>query len=193
MDYVVLGWPPDGPKLRLHYERFSYAGKFVMTNTGKAVALADESGDADDPVATDPQGFATNVLGAVSFNEDRTDEETLWLRYVTVREDRRGEGIGPRLCRFVTDRARERGYADVRIAVNNPFAYEALYRAGFGYTGEQTGLAELVLTADSPRDRESYQAGLDAYRERDLEPNERVADFLTTRADADPPSEIGSP
>ncbi|WP_246988511.1 GNAT family N-acetyltransferase [Halorientalis marina] len=199
MEYVVLGWPPDGPTLRLHYERFSYAGKFVMTNTGKAAVLTDDAeseGTGDDQgvaVETDEEGFATNVLGAVSFNEDRTDEGALWLRYVTVREDRRGEGFGARLCRFVTDRARERGYENVRIAVNNPFAYEALYKAGFGFTGDRTGLAELVLSVDAPRDTERYQAGLDAYRERDLEPNEGVAAFLAEREGSSPPEVVDDP
>jgi GNAT superfamily N-acetyltransferase len=197
MEYVVLGWPPDGPQLRLHYERFSYAGKFVMTNTGKAVALTDETAasgaEGVDRVDTDAEGFATNVLAAASFNEDRTDDDTLWLRYVTVREDRRGEGTGAKLCRFVTERALEGGYEDVRIAVNNPFAYEALYKAGFGYTGEETGLAELVLSTNEPRDHERYQEGLNQYRERDLEPNEGVAAFLEDRADADPPAVVEAP
>ena len=43
MEVVVIGWPPNGPTLRLDYRRFSYAGKFVMSNTGKAVVReADE-------------------------------------------------------------------------------------------------------------------------------------------------------
>jgi len=33
----------------------------------------------------------------------------------------------------------------VKIAVNNSFAYAALYKCGFAYTGENTGIAELVL------------------------------------------------
>ncbi len=176
MEYELLGWPPDGPKLRLDYERFSYAGKFVMSSTGKAVARTD--GD---------------VVAAVAFNEDRTDETTLWLRYITVRADRRGEGIGPRLAAFARDRALERGYDHVRIAVNNVFAYEALYRAGFGYTGETTGIAELILeySADSGPSRPDpgrYHDGLDEFRDRDLSEAERS--FLSDRRDADPPSPI---
>ncbi|AGB36870.1 GNAT family N-acetyltransferase [Natronococcus occultus] len=173
MEYELLGWPPDGPKLRLDHERFSYAGKFVMTNTGKAVAR-----DGDDLVA------------AIAFNEDRTDEATLWLRYVTVAGDRRGEGIGPELVGLVRDRATERGYDRLRIAVNNPFAYEALYRAGFGYTGERTGIAELVLEypADEARDGRSrgerYRGGLAEFRERDLSTEEEA--FLEARRGKDP-------
>ena len=128
MEVVVLGWPPDGPTLRLDYRRFSYAGKFMMSNTGKAV----------------------------------------------VRE---------------ADEATDRGYDRVRIAVNNPFAYEALYRAGFGFTGEETGLAELVLErpADRPagRDADAYRAGLDRFRARDLSAAETK--FLDGRRGADPP------
>ncbi|WP_226481431.1 GNAT family N-acetyltransferase [Natrinema amylolyticum] len=178
MEYELLAWPPDGPKLRLDHERFSYAGKFVMTNTGKAVARAEDG----------------QIVAAVAFNEDRTDEDTLWLRYVTVDRERRGEGIGPRLCGLVRDRAVDRGYDRLRIAVNNPFAYEALYRTGFAYTGETTGIAELILeyptpTADSDTDwdeRERYQTGLDEFRDREL--SEEEAAFLESRRDSEPPA-----
>ncbi|ELZ00426.1 GNAT family N-acetyltransferase [Natrialba asiatica] len=187
MDYELLAWPPNGPKLRLDHTRFSYAGKFVMTNTGKAVA---REGDT--------------TVGAIAFNEDRTDENTLWLRYITVARDRRGEGIGPELVTLVRDRAKERGYDRLRIAVNNPFAYEALYRAGFGYTGETTGIAELVLeypptatiesetatdepvaSEDAGRTRDAYQAGLDEFRNRDLSDAEHS--FLDSRRGSEPP------
>ncbi len=178
MEYELLGWPPDGPKLRLDHERFSYAGKFVMTNTGKAVARTDDG----------------RLVAAVAFNEDRTDADALWLRYVTVDRDRRGEGIGPALCRRVRDRALERGYERLRIAVNNPFAYEALYRSGFAYTGETTGIAELILeypTPDEPEapawsDRERYQAGLEEFRARDLSADEER--FLESRRERGPPA-----
>ncbi|SEV98489.1 GNAT family N-acetyltransferase [Natrinema salifodinae] len=179
MEYDLLGWPPDGPKLRLDHERFSYAGKFVMTNTGKAVARTDDG----------------EIVAAVAFNEDRTDADALWLRYVTVDRERRGEGIGPALLRRVRDRAIERGYDRLRIAVNNPFAYEALYRTGFAYTGETTGIAELVLEYPTPGSdpgddrnrsaRERYQAGLDEFRERDLSDEE--AAFLESRRGSEPP------
>ena len=173
MEYDLLGWPPDGPQLRLDHERFSYAGKFVMTTTGKAVAREDDS-----------------IVAAVAFNEDRTDAETLWLRYVTVARDRRGEGIGPDLLAYVRDRAIDRGYDRLRIAVNNPFAYEALYRTGFAYTGEHTGIAELVLEHPVPDDAdetpgERYRAGLEAFRDRDLSEDETR--FLERRRDSGPP------
>ena len=181
MERLVLGWPPDGPTLRLDYRRFSYAGKFVMSNTGKAVVR-------DEDEATDGE-YDDDVLAAVAFNEDRTDASALWLRYVTVRHDRRGEGLGPSLCSLVVDRAADCGHDRVRIAVNNPFAYEALYRAGFGFTGEETGLAELVLKrpADRPagRDADAYRAGLDRFRARDLSAAE--TGFLEDRRGADPP------
>jgi len=174
VEHELLGWPPDGPQLRLDHERFSYAGKFVMTNTGKAVA---RDATADEP-----------IVAAVAFNEDRTDAETLWLRYVTVAADRRGEGVGPALLGYVRDQAIERGYGQLRIAVNNPFAYEACYRAGFEYTGRQTGIAELRLEYDpdsgSPS-RERYQSGLDLFRDRELSAEE--ATFLESRSGHGPP------
>ncbi|SDJ90466.1 GNAT family N-acetyltransferase [Natronorubrum texcoconense] len=191
MEYELLGWPPDGPKLRLDYERFSYAGKFVMTNTGKAVAR--DSSAALDETATaaeiDDSVVETPIVAAVAFNEDRTDDGTLWLRYVTVERDRRGEGIGPELLALVRDRARERGYERLRIAVNNPFAYEALYRTGFAYTGETTGIAELVLeypvAIDGSSEFERYQAGLEEFRNRDLSDEEEQ--FLGSQRDSEPP------
>ena len=154
----VLGWPPDGPTMRLDHERFAYAGKFVTGRTGKAVAR--DGGE---------------LVAAVSFDPDRTDDSVLRLRYVTVRIDRRGEGIGPQLIAFVRDRALERGYDRVRISVNNPYAYDALHRAGFGFTGESTGLAELVLDFPAPVDgEERYLDGLTHFDERELTDEERA-------------------
>ncbi|EMA41243.1 GNAT family N-acetyltransferase [Halococcus hamelinensis] len=174
MEYAVRGWPEDGPTLDLDYREFAYAGKFVMSSTGKAVV---REGDG--------------IVGAVAFNEDRTDSTTLWLRYITVRADRRGEGLGARLAAFAAERALARGYDRLRIAVNNPFAYEALHKAGFGYTGRETGLAELVLERPGERSRAAYQSGLDVYRARDLSDDE--AAFLASRADRGPPAVLDPP
>lgn len=177
MEIELLGWPPNGPKLPLDHERFSYAGKFVMTNTGKAVGREDGE-----------------VVAAIAFNEDRTDPDRLWLRYVTVARERRGERLGPRLVATVRDRALERGYDRVRIAVNNPYAYEALSRVGFRYTGETTGIAELVLEyppRDGPSatvDPDRYRKGIAAFRERELTGDERA--FLETRAERGPPERL---
>ncbi len=154
MDVELLGWPADGPTLDLDHERFAYAGKFVMSSTGKVVAR-----DGDE------------LVGAVAFNADRTDDGTCWLRYVTVRRDRQGEGIGPRLLAVAREAVVDGGYERVTIAVNNPLAYDASYRAGFRFTGEETGIAELVL-AWSPGDGDagaSYEAGLRRFAERDLD------------------------
>jgi GNAT superfamily N-acetyltransferase len=206
---ALLGWPP-GPRLRLDYRRFAYAGKFVMSATGKAVLLEpDPSGDGTDTLGdalldeADREGLAraaetagwsldAAVLAAVAFGADRTDPDTLWIRYVTVRDDRQGGGLGPRLLAFVRDRADERGYDRVRIGVNNAFSYEAAYRAGFGWTGEETGLAELVCEWPAPggRSGERYRTGLDRFRDPDREPSEAERSFLETRVGADPPAII---
>jgi len=179
VEFELLGWPPDGPTLRLDYRQFSYAGKFVMSNTGKAVARVSGSEDGE-------------IVAAVSFNEDRTDPNCAWLRYVTVREDYRGDGLGPQLAAFATDRLHERGYERVRIAVNNPFAYQALYRAGFAFTGEETGIAELVLCHPGSDDRDRYRAGLERFRGRDdLSKAERS--FLDDHRDGDPPTVVDPP
>lgn len=174
MAYSLLGWPADDPTLDLDHERFAYAGKFVISSTGKALA---REGDA--------------TVAAAAFDVDRTDEDCLRIRYVTVREDRRGREIGPRLLRFVVLRAHERGFHDVAAGVNNPLAYEAFYKAGLAYTGEQTGLAELVCSTAADRDADRYRAGLSAYRERDLSDPENA--FLDAHEDSDPPSVVDAP
>ena len=181
---TLLGWPDDEPRLDLDHERFAYAGKFVMGRTGVAVAREDAS---DHEAARPTDGDERNVLAAVSFSPDRADEATLRLRYVTVREDRRGERLGPRLCAFVARRARERGYDRIAIAVNNPFAFVALYRAGFGATGERTGMAERALVSPDPTDRHpaAYRAGLAAFAERDLPEAARA--FVQRRPGGSPP------
>ncbi|MFB6157091.1 MAG: GNAT family N-acetyltransferase [Haloferacaceae archaeon] len=178
MEFAVLGWPDDGPTLDLDHRRFAYAGKFVMSTTGKAVAR-----ERDDDRPGDGE-----VVAAVAFDADRTDPDVLRLRYVTVRDGRRGEGTGPRLCAFVARRGRDRGFDRARIAVNNPFAYEALYKAGFGYAGERTGLAELVLERPSDRDPAAYREGMSRYADRDLDATARA--FVNERADGDPPPPI---
>lgn len=194
--FALLGWPDEGPRIRLDYRAFSYAGKFVTGSAGIAVLRADGRAapgwepQAELPDAIEPDDFADDVVAAVAFNADRTAPTVLWLRYVTVHTARRGEGHGPRLVSQLVPLAAERGYELARIAVNNPFAYEALYRAGFGFTGRTTGIAELVLerpvARPAARPAEPYRAGLDRYRERDLSAAERR--FLDERGDADPPS-----
>ncbi|WP_049984796.1 hypothetical protein [Halobellus rufus] len=202
MEFVVLGWPPEGPTLRLDYRRFAYAGKFVMSNTGKAVVREPETGTegGDGDADADPDDdYAADVVAALAFNADRTDDAVLWYRYVTVRSDAKGSERGPRLAAFVAPRAAERGYERLRIAVNNPFAYEAMYKAGFAWTGEETGVAELVLerpasrpastastAASEPETAETYRTGLDRYRARDL--GDPEASFLRERVGADPPA-----
>ncbi|RLM53613.1 GNAT family N-acetyltransferase [Halobellus sp. Atlit-31R] len=196
MEYAVLGWPEDEPTLRLDYRRFAYAGKFVMSNTGKAVVRdASAGGVSDDAGATD---FDTDVVAALAFNADRTDAATLWYRYVTVRADRKGAGLGPRLARYVAPQAAARGYERLRIAVNNPFAYEAMYKAGFAWTGRETGVAELVLerpagdaAASETADPITYQRGLDRYRDRDL--GDPEASFLAGQIGSDPPAVVAAP
>lgn len=184
--YALLGWPDDGPTLRLDYRRFAYAGKFVMSSTGKAVAY-ERGADPSDPEA---------VLAAAAFDPDRTDEATLKVRYLTVRQDTRADGLGARLAAFVAARAADRGFERVAIGVNNAFSYEALYKAGFAWTGAESGLAELTLArpAGRPaeRDPERYRAGLDRFRAREgLDDAERA--FLDDRRGADPPALVSGP
>lgn len=188
VEFELLGWPEDGPTLDLDHEAFAYAGKFVTPRTGKAVAhFVSERPDGSD-------GWTTNeIVGAICFNEDRGVEHALRIRYVTIRSDCRGERIGPRLVAFLRVQARARSYQRVRIAVNNPAAYEALYRAGFEYTGEETGMAELVLEAPPPagQSAERYREGLVEFADRDL-PERQQAVVKRGRARG-PPSPVAAP
>jgi GNAT superfamily N-acetyltransferase len=144
-----------------------------MTATGKAVA-------GDD-----------GVVAAAAFDEDRTDSETLCIRYITVRQDRQGEQLGPRLLRFVCKRATERGYDRVTIGVNNPFSYQAAYRAGFEFTGGTQGMAEVTLAWPGEQSTERYRSGLEMFADRDLSTEERT--FVRQKAESAPPSVVESP
>lgn len=167
MEFELLGSESVGPKLRLDHERFAYAGKFVMSRTGKAVAR--EDGD---------------IIGAVAFSTDVEDDATVHLRYVTVREDRRGAGIGPRLLRFTAEKLDDEFERTV-IAVNNPIAYQACYRAGFVFTGRETGIAEFVMRyapeRGSDRETERYQDGFERYLDREIpSPHQRLCEQHVT-------------
>jgi hypothetical protein len=200
VEYALLGWPPDGPTLRLDHRRFAYAGKFVVSNTGKAVVRGAATPDAGTPDgAPDGVSYDTDVAAAVAFSADRTDGSLLRLRYLTVRSDLKGEALGPRLATVVASAAGRRAYDRVAIAVNNPFAYEAMYKAGFAWTGRESGLAELLLERPAgdvgddaaPPDPGTYRDGLDRYRRRDL--GDPEASFLDDRVGADPPRRVDVP
>ena len=217
MEYAFLGGPGTETTLRLDYRAFAYAGKFVVGKPGKAVLRTPDGSPAVPswtsaqslPPTVDEHEFDDDVVAAVSFSPDRTDPDCCRLRYVTVHVARRGEGLGPRLVDRTVSRLADDGYDRVRIAVNNPFAYAALYKCGFAYTGVQTGLAELELErsagapasatdpgdatsqadpgdATSQADRDArYRDGLRAFldADRDLDAEERQ--FVTDRLDGD--------
>jgi len=209
MEFALLGWAEADPTLRLDYRRFSYAGKFVTGGTGVAVirgepgatATGDSSPDAEsddmDSLASLPDGveetdFADEVLAAIAFSPDRTDPSTLKIRYLTVRDDLRGDGqqLGPQLVAFLTTKAAAAGYDRIAIAVNNVFSYHALYKAGFTYTDRETGLAELVLarpTADAAASQGRYQLGLDVFRDRESLSTAEI-EFLAAYSDSEPPA-----
>ena len=170
MEFEVLGLQAAGPRLELDYREFAYAGNFVMTDSGKTVAR-DEGA----------------VVGAVSFSEDRTDPSTVHLRYVTVREDRRGEGIGSRLLRFTANALHPHRYETVEISVNNPVAFRAAYRAGFVYTGVESGIAELSLTytPDADDRADSFEDGLAVFDRRELPADQQAC--LDASRDGGPP------
>ena len=172
MEFEIIGWPEDDVSLELDYRVFPYAGKFVMTSTGKAVIR-------DTPT----------IIAALSFNEDRTDGERLWIRYWTVQRGYQGEGHGATLCQAFRQHATAAGYEDIRVAVNNPFAYEAAYRAGFGYTGEETGIAELILSTTSPRTTRLYHDGLARFQGREGIDE----DYVSRKQQATPPPIVTIP
>ncbi len=139
-----------------------------MTTTGKAI-LIDNS----------------EFIAVISFSEDRTDANAVWLRYLSVRDDYQNEGIGPRLLRSVT-RYLLGDATTVRIAVNNPFAYVAAHKAGFVFTGDTTGLAELILEYPSVYVQLDYMAGLAEFREADHISSEEVQ-YIERKQNSPPP------
>jgi len=211
MEFALLGWAEADPTVRLDYRRFSYAGKFVTGGTGVAVIRGGNDGSATatgdnsidgksddtDSLASLPDGveaddFADGILAAIAFSPDRTDRSTLKIRYLTVRDDCRGDGqqLGPQLVAFLTSKAATAGYDRIAIAVNNVFSYHALYKAGFTYTDRETGLAELVLARPigepAVASQSGYQRGLNVFREREgLSAAE--TEFLGDHSDAVPP------
>jgi GNAT superfamily N-acetyltransferase len=178
METELLGWPDEDPTLDLDHRAFSYAGKFVMSSTGKAVGRADGQ-----------------VIAAAAFDPDRTEPSTLVIRYLTVREDHRGEGVGPELVEFLLERAAGRGFDAVAIHVNNPYSYVALYKAGFEFTGERTGLAELKLArsvdATADPDPANYREGLARFADRNV--SEAESRFVERKLEAGPPEPTDGP
>ncbi|AGM99998.1 GCN5-like N-acetyltransferase [Salinarchaeum sp. Harcht-Bsk1] len=194
MQFRLLGWPEDSPRLDLDHERFAYAGNYVTGRTGIAAALAADADPTAAPIESqrDDEPWSPSedaVLAVASFDEDRAADGALRIRYVSVRTDHRDGGIGPRLLAFVVDRALERGYDRVRIGVNNPIAYQAGYRAGFAFTGEESGMGELVLEAPAPDpSTEQYRDGFDRFADRDL-PVEQQS-VVERHRDGQPPDVI---
>jgi len=183
VQFRLLGWPEDSPRLDLDHERFAYAGNYRTGRTGLGAALSEDADVHDDG---EWAASADAVVAVASFDEDRAADGAVRVRYVSVRSDRRGEGIGSNLLAFVVDRALDRGYERVRIGVNNPIAYQASYRAGFAFTGEESGMGELVLEAPAAdRSITRYRDGLDRFTERELPAEQRSV--LERHRDGQPP------
>ncbi|GAA0729300.1 GNAT superfamily N-acetyltransferase [Halorubrum trapanicum] len=199
MEYALVCRPGEGETLRLDYRAFAYAGKFVVGGPGKSVIRTPDGGPAapnwepDEPLpdTVDPEAFDEDVIAAVSFSPDRTDPDCCRLRYVTVHAARRGEGIGPRLIDETVSDLADDGFDRVKIAVNNPFAYEACHKCGFAYTGERTGLAELELERPTARPArvgpERYRDGMAAFRETDGDLSRAERRFVAERLERGPP------
>ena len=178
--FELLGLPEEGPTLSLDHERFAYAGKFVVSTTGKAVARERRT-----------SGTEGEVVAATAFSADHAEPGRTRIRYVTVRDDRRGEGIGPRLLRFTAEGLTARG-EDVAIAVNNPAAYRACYRAGFVSTGHETGIAELRLRyAPGEARPDRYRAGFRIFEDRTLPDAQRAV--IDRHREGEPPPIVPVP
>ena len=175
MEYAVTAWPGDPETLALDHRQFGYAGKFRDDRTGIAVARETDT-----------------IIAAAGFNADRTDPRCGRVRTITVRRDRQAEGIGSRLLAGVRVTLLDRRYDRLRIAVNNPYAYEAAYRAGFGFTGETSGLAELVLEAPWDGPHSAYDEGLAVAADRqDLD--EGLTEYVATKRQRGPPPLVDPP
>ena len=166
-EHEFVGW--SEATLELDEGVFAYAGKFRVPS-GKAVTRReDEDG----------------IVAALSFSRDRADDSAVRVRYFTVRDDLRGEGVGSELLEFAARRLLEEEYDRVRVSVNNPYSYAAARKAGFGWTGDETGLAELVMGKPRPLDGDEDDArhgkALRLLAERDLSDDEQ--EFVRQKLD----------
>lgn len=153
--------------LELDADRFAYAGKFRVPG-GKAVTRDEEASE-------------DGIVAALSFSPDRAEDDAVRVRYITVREDLRGEGIGSALLEYAADSLLE-SHESVRISVNNPFSYAAACKAGFGWTGKESGMAELVMERPRPPDdAERHEEALRLLAERDLSDEEE--EFVRRKLD----------
>jgi GNAT superfamily N-acetyltransferase len=178
VEYVLLAGPTGGATLDLDHHQFPLAGDFVQPR-GAAVAR-EASGDGEVAIAA-----------ATAFDPDRSDGDAVRIRAITVRDDRRGEGIGARLAAFTRAALHGRGWDRVLIAVATPVGYHALHKAGFADTGETTGLRERVLAHPPPADPVPYATGLRWYLDHDPSSAERA--FVTARAEGGPPDPVPVP
>ncbi len=151
MEFVVMGGLYGGPPVVLEEEKFSYAGKFMMKDTGKIVCKIEDE-----------------IVAAASFNFDRNDKKIAWVRYISVRKDKRLKGIGHSLIIYVTEKIIGEFPDCVRVAVNNPIAYNAFYKAGFEYTGDEVGLCELILEYPKNQTDRMYGKGAKIFECRNI-------------------------
>ncbi len=158
---VLLGLE-EATSIVLPQEEFAYAGQYRMQRYGKAVLTR----RPDLPTA------AAAIIAALTTDRHRVHHDRLVVRTIDVRRAERGNGWGPLLLRSVLPAVATAGYTTVQINVNNPFAYIAACKAGFGWTGRTTGLAELMMTRPTDRpstwSRGRFIAGLSLYRRRRL-------------------------
>lgn len=118
----------ESDDLELPHQQFPFAGKFGRRQTGTAI-LSEEG----------------ELVGAIAFSPDRTDETTCRIRYLAVRRDRQQEGIATDLVATFTDWAVDGEFERVCIAADTPYAAVAVARAGFAYTGEVAPRGEVVF------------------------------------------------
>jgi hypothetical protein len=178
---VLLGLE-EAPPLELPAAQFAYAGQYRMRRYGKAVLTH----------RPDRPTQAAEIIAAVTTDRHRRHRDRLVVRRVDVRRDARGQGWGPALLQAVLPAAAAADFHTAQINVNNPFAYIAVSKAGFVWTGRTTGLAELIMIR--PTDRPCtpthgrFIAGLSLYRRR-LSPAGRRLIARYRRRDA----ALGSP
>ncbi len=120
--------PGEDDVLTVSHETFPFAGKFGRRATGTAIGLRGDE-----------------IVAALSFSPDRTDETCCRIRFLAVRRDRQREGLATTLVREFTAWALSEGYETVRISIDSPFAAVAVARAGFVFTGDTAPRGEVVF------------------------------------------------
>lgn len=167
MDVVHASAPGDDPDVELDHGRFPYAGKLTTRDVG--LILGRDRGE---------------VVAAASYSIDRTDEDRCVIRYIAVRRDRQGEGLGTELLAATPGILFDRRFDSIKMAARSPYALVAAVRAGFCVIEERAPDGSPFVSYPPTTASGSLESGFTALQKLSLTADHReyIADRLTDLA-----------